>query len=70
MLLLIAIVLSIFPSVILISKLKKRNDDIDYKKSCNAAIGKGALSALWILLISGGLFLIGVVMKLFYSRSV
>ena len=70
MLLLIAIVLSIFPSVILISKLKKRNDDIDYKKSCNAAIGKGALSVLWISLISGGLFLIGVVLKLFVFQNI
>ena len=60
----IIFLLSIIPSVLIIVWMfKRRKEDLLYKKSCKGALGRGLLSVLPILLLSGALYFLNSFLK-------
>lgn len=55
-LLIISIIVSIVPTILIVILLKKRKDDVQYKKLCNGATIRGAIGGFPVIAMSGALY--------------
>lgn len=63
-------VLSIVPSVLIFLWLRnRRKEDLQYRKSCNSAFIRGLISVLPIVAVSGMLFLLNGVIRVFLLQN-
>lgn len=62
-LLIISIIVSIVPTILIVILLKKRKDDVQYKKLCNGATIRGAIGGLPVIAMSGALYFLLFLLK-------